>query len=303
MNQLLRLFLIGLPGAGKTTFLAALYHVVESGEVPTSLRLDRLHGDYSHLNSIRDLWADAKKLERTKIPNEQSVSMILQDVKTGQIAETVLPDLSGESFESQWTDRQMTTQYADLIKEAAGGLILVHPASVGEETLIADVENIVEKVQAASAISSSAEVGGAPSDTTPQGDEEQDSVLPKAPCVWQAKDAPTALKLVELLQFIARIGVKRPIRLAVVVSAWDRIKDESSPSDWIARRLPLVFQYLSANPEIFSPRFFGVSAQGDELTNAGSLRAIPRPADRIRVVGQELTETHDISVPVQWIAG
>lgn len=300
MNQL---FLIGLPGAGKTTFLAALYHVVESGEVPTSLRLDRTHGDYSHLNSIRDLWADAKELERTKIPNEQSVSMILLDVKRGQIAETVLPDLSGESFELQWTDRQMTSQYADLIKKAVGGLILVHPASVGEETLIADVENIVKKVQAASAASSSAEVCGAPSDTTPQGEQKQVSATPKAPCVWQAKDAPTALKLVELLQFIARIGVKRPIRLAVVVSAWDRIKDDGSPSDWVAGRLPLVFQYLRANPETFTPRFFGVSAQGDELANARSLQAISRPTDRIRVVGQEVIETHDISVPVQWIAG
>jgi hypothetical protein len=255
------------------------------------------------LNTIRDLWADAKKIERTKIPNEQSVSMILQDVKTGQIAETVLPDLSGESFGLQWTDRLMTIQYADLIRNAAGGLVLVHPASVGEETLITDVENIVQKVQAASAASSSAGVGGAVGDTMPQGEHEQDSVTPKAPSVWQAKDAPTALKLVELLQFVARLGVKRPIRIAVVVSAWDRIEDEGTPSDWIARRLPLVFQYLSANPEIFSPRFFGVSAQGDELTNAGALRAIPRPADRIRVVGQEVTETHDISMPVQWIAG
>ena len=58
-------FMIGLPGAGKTTFLAALWHVIESSEIEGQLVLAKLvDGDNTYLNNIRDSWADAKALER-----------------------------------------------------------------------------------------------------------------------------------------------------------------------------------------------------------------------------------------------
>jgi hypothetical protein len=299
MNEAIRVFLIGLPDAGKTTFLAALYHVVESGEVQSSLRLERRHGDYTHLNAIRNQWADANSLERTKIPDEQSVSMILRDQITDRVAETVLPDLSGESFELQWTDRQMPSQYARLLREAAGGLLLVHPARVKEETLISEVQNLINTMKNASAVASGEADHSPPNGTGEPG--QKDDCVPKEQPVWQAKDAPTALKLVELLQNIARVGVKQPVRLALIVSAWDRVDAEDSPQDWIAKRLPLVFQYLTANPELFCVRFYGVSAQGGELDKAHELRAVSRPSDRIQIVGEGVTEVHDISAPVQWV--
>ena len=40
-----RQLVVGLPGSGKTTFLAALWYLVVWGEVATALRLDRLHGN------------------------------------------------------------------------------------------------------------------------------------------------------------------------------------------------------------------------------------------------------------------
>lgn len=36
--------IIGMPNSGKTTFLAALWHLVTSGEVKSSLALDHLEG-------------------------------------------------------------------------------------------------------------------------------------------------------------------------------------------------------------------------------------------------------------------
>ena len=229
--------------------------------------------------------------------------MILRDQIADRVAETVFPDLSGESFELQWTDRQMPSQYAELVRKAGGGLLLVHPARVKEETLIAEVQDLVQKVEGASAGSLSEEPAASPDDSTGATEQKQDHAPPKEQTVWQAKDAPTALKLVELLQNIARVSVRRPVRLALIVSAWDRVAGEDSPQGWIAKRLPLLFQYLAANPETFCVKFFGVSAQGDELENARELRAVRRPTDRIQVVGEGVTEVHDISVPVQWVTG
>ena len=62
--------LIGLPETGKTTFLAALWQVVESDEVPGALRLEKLHGDREHLNKIRADWLCCSPMGRTIIAAE-----------------------------------------------------------------------------------------------------------------------------------------------------------------------------------------------------------------------------------------
>ena len=45
--------IIGMPSSGKTTFLAALWHLITSGELDPSLTLERLEGDYYYLNLSR----------------------------------------------------------------------------------------------------------------------------------------------------------------------------------------------------------------------------------------------------------
>ncbi len=45
--------IIGLPASGKTTFLAALWHLVTARDVDTVLRFGTLRvGDAAHLNAI-----------------------------------------------------------------------------------------------------------------------------------------------------------------------------------------------------------------------------------------------------------
>ena len=100
-----KVLVVGLPQTGKTTFLAALWDIVGSGEVAGSLKLEKLGGDQQHLNDIRDLWADCNKVARTRTANERVVSMSLRDVRTNTTSEVVFSDMSGESFERQWTER------------------------------------------------------------------------------------------------------------------------------------------------------------------------------------------------------
>jgi hypothetical protein len=280
-------FLIGLPEAGKTTFLAALWHVVTSNEVEGSLVLERLSGDKEYLNIIRDLWADVKPLERTKVSAEQLVSMLLKDQKRGFVTETILPDLSGESFNIQWEHRKMKKDHATLISEAIGGLLLIHPDKVIEETLIPDAIRIVDGMK-----NQTEHI----SETIDEGISERIDQT-----VWDPKKAPTQIKLVDLLQFITALNNKKPIKLAVVISAWDRIPSGTLPSDWIKKRLPLLWQYLMANSEAFSVAFYGVSAQGGNLGEAVELRKKHTPSERIRVIKDDQAESHDITAPIRWI--
>ena len=287
-------FLIGLPAAGKTTFLAAMWHVINSMEVEGALKLERLYSDQEHLNKIRELWSDVKHLDRTNIGSEKFVSMLLKDPNSGSATEVIFPDLSGESFTLQWKNRTMKTDHAVLAQEAVGGLLLIHPEKVIEETLICDVEGIIKSMKTEKPTDTHTLVGTdhATKVETNQGLDEMQ---------WKPEDAPTQIQLIDLLQFIATLNKMQPIKLAVVVSAWDRITNGSSPSEWIRKRLPLLSQYLRANPDVFSSEFYGVSAQGGRLEEAEELRKKVRPSDRIRVVKDDLSESHDITAPVRWI--
>ena len=88
----------------------------------------------------------------------------------------------------------MLREYADLISKSVGGLIMINPQCVMEAHLILDVKKQVERVQAHSEnptpvksfdVDDQEQIGGAEAEETP----------------YDAKNSPTQVQLVELLQF------------------------------------------------------------------------------------------------------
>jgi hypothetical protein len=281
---------LGLPGSGKTTFLAALWYLVVWGEVATALRLDRLHGNREHLNRIANDWLSCRPVERTPVGAETIVSMQLVTTDRGDDgpggaagAEVFFPDMSGELFNLQWKERRCSREYYRLVREASGVLLFVHPNTVIEPVRIDEVAGIVEELTAGQ--------GPGPVDDAP-------------PRPWDPDRAPTQVKLVELLQFLVREPFALPrARVAVIVSAWDLVGDDAAPTGWLAARLPLLDQYLRGNEERFSVRVYGVSAQGGDLgRDTERLLRETAPARRIGVVGEE-NRPHDLTAPVRWLMG
>jgi len=274
--------LIGLPATGKTTFLAALWHVVDSEEIPGSLRLKTLDGDCTYPNKIRNDWLSCRPFGRTTITPEQFVSMQLTEPATGRTAEVFFPDMSGESFHLQWKDRSWTKVYDTLVRNAMGVLLFVHPKQVVEPMRIDFADPLAEELGAVKNSDSAAQDEGV---------------------TWDAALTPTQVQLVELLQFLLlRVAERTPFRVAMVVSAWDLVCQEGrSPEEWLARRLPLLDQYLKGNPELFTTRVYGVSAQGGDLQqDIDLLREKHRHSERITIVGQDCLQ-HDLTAPVRWL--
>jgi hypothetical protein len=273
---------LGLPGSGKTTFLAALWYLVVWAEVPTALRLDRLHGNKEHLNRISSDWLSCRPVERTPIGSETIASMKL--VSTGEAderAEVFFPDMSGELFNLQWKERRCSRAHYELARAASGVVLFVHPSALLEPVRIDEVAPIVD------------DVGLIGSD-----DGEED-----APSPWDADRAPTQVKLVELLQFLFREPFSLlHARVAVIVSAWDLVAARAaSPAAWLTARLPLLDQYLRGNPERYTARVYGISAPGGDLGRDGErLLSKAMPAERIIVVGDE-SQPHDLTAPVSWL--
>ncbi len=234
--------LIGLPNTGKTSFLAALWFMVGQSSARCGLSLERLDGDSAYLNQIRDAWSNYKPVARNNPNSEKAVSMLLKSRETGHVARLSFPDLSGEAFRSQWTERQLATAYDTSLREAAGGVLFVHPDNISKPRSIATVNDVLDDMGA---------------DETKQKAKIKDTP-------WDKHASPTQVQLVDILQFMAeREYFEGPFRLAIVVSAWDRlVKNNHQPSNWIATELPLLKQFFETNDDLFEVAFFGISAQG-----------------------------------------
>ena len=102
-----------------------------------------------------------------------------------------------------------------------------------------------------------------------------------------------------------------PRRLAIVLSAWDTVRDEGlTPIDFLRSRLPLLNQYLRRGADDWTWRIYGLSAQGgtydkledsaERVPEAEELRKLDRPSKRIQLVGP-VAETHDLTEPLAWL--
>jgi hypothetical protein len=101
-----------------------------------------------------------------------------------------------------------------------------------------------------------------------------------------------------------------PRKLAVVLSAWDKVEDdEVSPERFLELHLPLLHQYLAHGLTAgWAHRIFGVSAQGaeyDDVNGAPSpeadrMRDMEVPSQRIKVAVGGAT-SHDLTEPVNWL--
>lgn len=295
--------ILGLPKAGKTTFIAALWYVVETLCVPGSLQLVDLPEDRRHLNELRTRWVNCLEQIHTSTSTEKEIRLKLKDPATGRIVELIVPDLSGESLELQWSHRQCTRSYFDLASSATSILLFVNAESAAEAATIGEEEALGDMLR----------------EIPRSGNRSVSDALthPEIPCgarevPWDCGDAPPQVKLVEILQFLTAPPFRNRIfRSVVIISAWDRVKSEGlSPAVWLAKRMPLLDQFLRANKETFQSEVYGLSATGGRMqTDAErksnrrdpqieSLQSHQNQGKRIEVVGPS-GSSHDITAPVR----
>lgn len=281
MSTPANLLFIGLPGSGKTTFLAALWHVLTDRSGATSLKLTKLSGDRTYLNQITKEWRECSQVPRTNLQTEHVVVLHLDGEGFGAF-DLSIPDLAGEAFKLQLTDRRMSRHHGAFVQNATGVMLFVHPdVEKGTQlTFARRLEAVLPGAQAAAA-----SVAGAAADNA-----------------WSPELLPTQAKLVELLQFL-RERTERRLRVAVVVSAWDLVDHLGAPHEFLARELPLLRQFLEANDDLLEHSVFGVSAQGGDITVEAAKQALLGLDDALKriKVRQEHQTTQDITQPIAWL--
>lgn len=303
-----RCLFIGLPNSGKSSFIGALWHVVESGEIKEAFTVVTQPNDREYLNILRDCWLGCVAPERTKTEFIKKVELQFRDNDTLAEAKFIFPDLSGETYELQFEHRKLTEDYVNSIRETDGIILFVNPDFLKKSNLITDAQELLASLEENE---DPENVKGQPE--TPiikdleNNIESNQQKRRKSETEWNSKMAQSQVVLIDLLQMIAN-RIKKPCKLGIIISAWDLIKNSADkqlaalePSAWFDNELPMFRQFLISNPNSYNAKIFGVSAQGASYKgDVSGLQSKLNQSERIRVqVGS--TECHDITIPIKWL--
>jgi len=277
----MRIVAAGLPNSGKSSFIAALTHLLNAKEVDTRLTLASLSGDEKQLRTLEHRWLGAEPLPRTQRANEHWGRFSVLDTVTGEEAEFLVPDMRGELFEQPATIGGCQRALWEALVGCDAIILFTNVDRPDDDLTVCDMADVVGAVA---------------------GEEQQISNSRQLP--FQASSIPEEPKLVELLQAVNRWPApSKNRRLALVLSAWDVVSAEmgADPSSWADRHRPMLAQFLQENPGLWECRVYGVSALGGRLPQDGArLREIEVAGKRIGVVGVDVNQ-HDLTGILYWL--
>jgi len=285
---------MGLPASGKTTYLAALWHLVEADEAECRLKLESYRGDLSYLNLIAEAWRTFQKVPRTSQVGDMNVEIQLLDRETGVSGTAFFPDLAGETFDLQVGERRCRPEFVEGVDIDDGILFFINADVKGNFLSITEFNAWLPS-------GGEVEIDGAGAGLEKN---REDEVGPPVLREWEPKLLPAQVKVVQLLSDLMRPPFAiRQRRLAILISAWDLTHGMNlAPSQWLASHMPLVDQFLKTNGAFFKHQVYGVSAQGVSLEDNSAVDEAAKltPSRRIQIVGRE-AEGHDLTAPLVWL--
>lgn len=277
-----RVCMLGLPGSGKTSFLAALYELLSHDDVEGTPRVLALPADRKYLQDVHERWLRCEPAVRTKDTGTPAAVHFELAVGEAEPRSIAIPDLAGGAVRTLWEERRWTNGLDELAQSASDVVLFLRADDIEQPLRVQRV------------------VAGEEADEPQVNDDEPD--IPRV--AFNPEKSPTQAKLVDLLQAIIAINPAQPLRVAIALSAWDRVQTQGvGPLDLMQLRLPLLWQFLVANPERVAFRTFGISAQGGDFSNADDahrLLSIDPPSHRALVVDAN-DISHDMSRPLRWL--
>ena len=249
-----RVFMIGLPSSGKTTYLASLCRLLLHGEQLTYWNLDinDLPEGYENIRNMIKNLDSYKEVGRTLGSIIYNIELKLYNQYQEGIL-FVVPDLSGEIYQNLVYDRRLPFNIIDQIVKSDVILFFInYNTMIPEERIKLNEETAIKKLN------------------QEKGNDN--------PCIEIEESKAKKSALVELLQSIIYL-VPHSLNIRFVVSAWDLVekefkKDKLTPEEYLKTKLPLLYQYLICNAETFNYEIWGVSAQGGDFGDEQDLQRL-----------------------------
>lgn len=268
--------LVGESDVGKTHYGAQLLRRLNSNTHNVSLV------DSENLKPFRETMDQLSRgLAGGHTPRgESSISnWVVHDTQTEKSFELAWPDYAGEQITTLINTRSLPTAWKDRVVESDAWAFMVRPSRV---RLPPDVLTRQVRLETEA--------------TEKEG--EQPALSPQS-------------RLIEVLQMLRykyaahREDWASSPPICLMLSCWDELNTELSPTEYCKQHLPLLFAYLMSNwpPSKFS--VFGVAPVGQTLSDT-------QPNDEIVKVGPEKLgfvvledgeKSDDLFAPIRWMLG
>jgi hypothetical protein len=280
--------LIGGPDSGKTNYLARLWKALSSQDgalfapdVPNDIRY--VEEALAHL--LQGIFAPRSDKNFDEIHQSFSVPVVLTEDPHAEPVQVVVPDVTGELWQTAVETCELPEQWMTRLRTASGALVFVR---IGSD------QNVD------------------PLDWVTADQLLQMPAMAPSPEQEDKRKIPTQVLLCELLRFLeyglaADLDNVRP-RVAVLVTAWDRLDVESrakGPSAYIAEQYPLLAGRLNDISE-FDIRVFGVSIVGgdfiDTVFQEEFFKADLKDVGYVELEADGEVQTKlDVTLPVAWV--
>lgn len=271
MNK--KFFIMGAPNAGKSTYLAALWHSINQTDMATSLTLKKMTGDLQYLYQLEHKWLEIEQLERTVIGQEK-MELVLLLTDGEDDLELEFPDLSGETFQNIYETREVSLELYEKISTADVILYFINIENIFPAELISKIP-LELRVK-------------------------DDSPKARKP----SEHDPTQVQVIELLQIISEIKHEK-IQLGIILSAWDLLENNENinPRRFLEERMNMLWQFIESNNKKIFTKVWGVSALGGKIEEVERLLNIEEPVKRIKVVNEENLVSQDVTSIISELSG
>lgn len=279
-------FMAGMPGSGKTTYLASLWTLLSEGCVSTMYKKEVgvMPEDCATLNQIAQEILSYKDIERTKIGEKVKLSIPLKD-ENGADVFLRIPDLAGEVFRNLVEDRQLPKETVSRLLEADCILFFTYYKNMSYEKRIVDGSyDTVNREY-----------------TNDENKDKQtsaglDNQINKKRDANESEVVELLLSLLELLK-----KSKKSVNIRFIMSAWDMVEKEYGneilPEEFAKKKFPLLYQCIYSNRDRMNFEFWGVSAIGGNLADRDDIKRIQSEESKaIKVVAPSGERSNDLTV-------
>lgn len=230
MENIRKCLIVGLPSAGKSTYIGAFWAIEKDGGTNHKLTCKEYPSDTTYLDALKKNWLEQNIVERTLNIEPQEICLKLHSEVTGNALELYIPDFKGEVFQ-----RILSNNAAEKAVQWCNetDCILYFIKYTNEDIL-------------------------------------QDEIPQTTATHEPTQRETTAMQIIDISEWTQNImllkylhtHVDSDIPLAICISAWDKVSTELSIESWVKSKHPLLYNFIQ---EHFSNvKYFGVSAQGLE---------------------------------------
>ena len=280
-----RYYMMGIPESGKTTFLVAFTFMLEDQTEGTRLHLNPSEppeGMTKEFKEEMDHWGKFEPLDHTRVGQIHRMKYTLYDEKEERYI-LEIPDRYGEIFSNIVLNRYINddTRAEWLAADKILFFVNFQRMNIGnQEELLTELPQETQQLL----------INGKESLEKKEEDDKK-FILP---------DQFVLVELLQMLQEIRRNGVF----IKFIISAWDSLNlqgidhEKQLPEIVFEKYLPFVYQFLKSNSNSIYAEFWGISAQGSDLSDKEEIKKMSQALDsmeRVIVVDSEGEVSHDLS--------